>query len=377
MFLKSKSVLLCALFLQIILLVQSRTTDKVITRQPSSTYGFIGTKATFDLQVTSEISHRRLIWYLNDKVLAETTAQRVRIDVKEGMNNSKVHAEVYSGTDLLEVSDPAYLYVVGKPSINVPQYDIHLTPGNSLKVLPEDTSDIALPVFIGQTWAVNLTQYVTGEGLVWLRMQNGRAMTWSEDGLVYMAKGDLQMTVSREDINSIYQLNVTNPAGSVFSNRIKLIKPMTPRFKKNLPKRATVFSGEEVEISVQFEDDGYTRFQWALNGTDLFRETKPAIKLIAHSGLDDLALTVTATNPSGETSQTITLRVLWPKWAIVVIIISIVITLAAALFALVHKGIIRKPACMDSSRVEYSLQTQLDHGDPEDDLELSIDLEDK
>ncbi len=323
----------------------------------------------------STVTHRRVIWYLNDKAVSDSISTRVKIDVKEGMNDSKVHAQVYSDADLLETSDPAYLYVLGKPSMNVPQYEIHLTPGISPVTFSNDASDITLPVFIGQTWAINLTQYVTGEGLVWVWMQNEKAMSWSEDGLVYMDKGDLQLTVGREDINSVFQLSVTNPAGSVLSRRIKLIKPMAPRFKKNLPQRVTAYANEEVEITVQFVDDGYTRFQWALNGKDIFRETQPSIKLTAHSGLNGAELTVTATNPIGELRQTITMRVLWPRWAIGVITVSIVVTLAAALFALVHKGIIRKPACLDRSRVEYSLQAQTDRGDPEDDLELSLEIE--
>lgn len=135
----------------------------------------------------------------------------------------------------------------------------------------------------------------------------------------------------------------------------------------------TAFSDKEIEISVQFEDDGFTRFQWALDGKDLFRETKPSITLTAQRSLDGAELTVTATNPSGAFSQTTTLRVLWPVWAIVVVIGCIIVMLAAALFALVHKGIIRKPACMDRRRVVYSLQD--DHEEPADDLELSLEVD--
>lgn len=373
MFLKSKSALLLALFIQLILLVQSNTAGEVITRQPSTISAFVGTKATFEIQVQTGLTHRRVIWYLNDKVYLETSGLRVRMDVEETMNNSKIHAEVYSNDNMLEVSDVAYLYVLGKPVLSVPQYEIHLTPGNSPQVFPQGTSDITLPIFVGQTWAVNLTQYVRGEGLVWQWMQNDKALSWSENGLVYMDQGDLQLTVGREDIGRAYQLNVSNPAGTVFSRRIVLTKPLAPRFKKNLPQRVTAFSDKEIEISVQFEDDGFTRFQWALDGKDLFRETKPSITLTAQRSLDGAELTVTATNPSGAFSQTTTLRVLWPVWAIVVVIGCIIVMLAAALFALVHKGFIRKPACMDRRRVVYSLQD--DHEEPADDLELSLEVD--
>lgn len=324
------------------------------------------------MQVGAPINQRRVVWYLNDKVFLESVALRVRIDVEETMNNSKVHAKIYSEGDLLAVSDPAYLYVLGKPVIAAAQYEIVLSPGKSPQLFSEGTSDVTLPVFVGQTWAVNLTQFVRGAGLVWQWMKNDRPLSASENGLVYLDQGDLQLTVAREHIGAAFQLNVSNPAGTVFGRRITLTTPLPPRFKKNLPMRVTAFADNEIEIKVQFEDDGFTRFQWALDGKDLFRETQPTITLTAQRNLDGAELKVTATNPSGVFSQTTTLRVFWPVWSIVVIALSVLIVIAAALFALVHKGIIRKPACLDRKRTVYSLH---DEEEPEDDLHLSLEVD--
>jgi len=291
----------------------------VITRQPSTVSAFPGSKVTFGLEMARGIS------------------------------------------------------VFGKPVMTVPQYEISLTPGVSPRVFAEGTSDIILPVFVGQTWAINLTQQVTGDSLVWLWLKNDKPMTWSDNGLIYMAKGDLQLTASSDDIGAVYQLNVTNSAGTALSRQIKLVAPPPPKFTANLPKTVTSFPDEELEISVQFEDDGYTRFQWTLNGNKIFRETAPTIKLTVHRGLSGAELSVTATNQSGETRQTTTLRVLWPKWAIVLITLCCAVTVAAILYALKHKGYLKRPTCLGRRSVEYSLQAQEAQIEFEDDIELSLD----
>ncbi len=137
---------------------------------------------------------------------------------------------------------------------------------------------------------------------------------WRKNGVAIVGQTTPRLTLATtqaSDVGSVYDVILTNSAGSIVSGAASLASPDAAVLDAPIAQRAV--AGGEVEFRVSASGTGPFTYQWSKDGTDLTAATNASLRLTGLTAADAGSYSIRVANATGgQTSAPAALTILTP-----------------------------------------------------------------